>query len=216
MWFQVTSVWGCDAYDSSLGANYHFAVAASANAPGWMGNTSTLIDRATCGTSGGPCYADAQPASAGFTFDTWARVRAEITEVFFDVWKQGVTDFPNPNLWQQLDVEMHSRVGAVGPYATSYVSFAEYVGNNARYAVDVRPFDPLPGQDGGVLTDKSLCPTFATTTSADGQYIQADFQYYFTVNGAELRPADGTVFHGQFSNYLGLYAICSATPVTMP
>jgi hypothetical protein len=207
MWFQVTSVWGCDAYDSSFGANYHFAIAASANAPGWMGNASSLIDRATCP---GPCYADAQSADAGFTYGTWARQQAAITALFFDVWKQGITDFDNPDLWQELDVEMHSRIGATGAFATSYVSFATYVGNNARYAVNLRPIDPLPGQNDGAITDKSLCPTFPTTTSADGQYIQADLELYFTVNGAELRPADGTVFHGLIQNYAGLYAICGA------
>ncbi len=210
MWFQVSDAWGCMAYDSSFGANYHFQVAAAGNAPGWMGNASSLIDRATC--DNGPCYADAQPAAAGFTFDTWARQRAAITEVFFDVWKQGVTDFANPNLWKELDVEVHSRVGATGPFAMSYVSFSERTGNNARYAVDLRPMDPLPGQNGGTLTDKTLCPTFATTLSADGQYIQADLQMYFTVNGVELRPTDGTVFHGLIQNYAGLYAICATTP----
>jgi hypothetical protein len=26
VWFQVTSVWGCSAYDSDFGANYHFSI----------------------------------------------------------------------------------------------------------------------------------------------------------------------------------------------
>ena len=214
VWFQVTSAGGCSAYDSNFGANYHFVVAAAASAaPAWMGGTGAIVDRATCGTPPGPCYADAHPAENGFSFDTWARQRASITRVFFEVWQPGVTDFDDPNLWKQLDVEMHSRVGASGAFSTSYVDFSDRDGNNARYAVNLRPLDLLPGSNGGALTDKSQCPTFPTTVSADGQYLQADFEYYFTVNGAELRPSSGSgnVFHGTFQNYLGLYAVCGFT-----
>lgn len=212
VWFQITSAWGCSAYDSNFGSNYHFTVAAAASAPpAWMGGTSTLVDRATCGTPPGPCYADAHAAESGFDFDTWARQRAAITRVFFEVWQPGVTDFDNPDLWKQLDVELHARIGSTGAFTTSYVDFSDRDGHNARYAVDLRPLDPLPGSNGGALTDKSQCPTFPTTISAEGQYLQADFEYYFTVNGAELRPASGAVFQGTFQNYLGLYAVCGFT-----
>ena len=209
VWFEVTSVWGCHDYDSAYGANYHFGVVASANAPGWTGNTASLIDRATCGGANGACYDHAQPAENGFRFDTWARQRAAVTEVFFDVWKQGVTDHANPNLWRELDVELHARVGGVGAFATSYVRFAEYHGNDARYAIDLRALDPLARLNGGALTDKSQCPTFATTISADAQYVQTTYDYYFTINGVELRPAPGATFHGTYENYAGLYAVCA-------
>ena len=106
---------------------------------------------------------------------------------------------------------MHSRIGSSGTYTMSYVNFGTREGNNARYAADVRPLDMLPGLDGGALTDKSQCPTFPTTISADGQYLQADLQFYFTVNGVELRPNGGGDFHGLFQNYLGLYAVCGFT-----
>ena len=208
VWFQVTSVFGCEAYDSKFGANYHFHVSAPANAPAWVGDASSVVDRATCGEPPGPCYNDAVSADQPFSYDTWARQQASITQVFFDVWQAGVTDFDNPNLWKELDVEMHSRVGSSGPYTMSYVTFSAREGNNARYAVNLRPLDLLPGQNGGVLTDKSLCPTFPVTISTDGQYLQADFEFYFTVNGVELRPTGGGDFHGTFSNYLGLYAVC--------
>ena len=33
IWFQNTSMWGCSAYDSAYGANYHFTIVASATAP---------------------------------------------------------------------------------------------------------------------------------------------------------------------------------------
>ena len=213
VWFEVTSAWGCHGYDSAYGANFHFdvvpGVVAPGNAPGWMGNTASLIDRATCGGATGACYDHAQPAANGFRFDTWARQRAAIAEVFFDVWKQGVTDYANPSLWRDLDVELHSRIGGAGAFTMSYVRFAEYHGNDARYALALHALDPLGGVNGGALTDKSQCPTFATTISADTQYVQAAFDYYFTVNGVELRPAPGAAFHGTFENYAGLYAICA-------
>ena len=42
-------------------------------------------------------------------------------ELFFEVWMQGVTDFPNPDLWQQLDVELHWRVKGAAAFTTQYV-----------------------------------------------------------------------------------------------
>lgn len=209
VWFELTNAWGCHGYDSAFGANYHFDVRASANAPGWMGNASSLVDRATCGGATNACYADAQPAVNGFHFDTWARQRAAVTQVFFDVWKQGTTDYANPNLWRELDVQLHARIGSAGAFVTSYVRFSEYHGNDARYAIDLHTLDPLNGMNGGALTDKNQCPVFLTTLSPDMQYVRADYQFYFTVNGAELRPQPGAVFHGTYENYAGLYAICA-------
>jgi hypothetical protein len=207
MWFENTSAWGCDAYDSDYGKNYHFTIAASASAPGWVGNANAVISRATCGN--GLCDSDLRPLAGGFTFDTWTRERAAITEALFEVWKQGTTDFDNADLWKQLDVELHARVGDTGTFATSYVAFDRRIGNNARYAVQLRGLDPLPGSPaGGSLTSAADCPKFATSISADGQYVQADLQFYVTVNGVELRPSAGAVFHGLYQNYRGIYAIC--------
>jgi hypothetical protein len=205
MWFENTSAWGCDAYDSDYGKNYHFAIAASANAPGWVGNAGFVTARGTC--SGGPCDSDVHPLAGGFIFGTWTRQRAAIAEALFEVWKQGTTDVDDPDLWKKLDVQLHSRVGDTGPFATSYVSFDHRIGNNARYAVQLGGLDPLAGAR-GTLTNAADCPTFATSISADGQYVQADLQFYMTVNGVELRPSAGTVFHGLYQNYRGIYAIC--------
>ena len=214
IWFENNSAWGCDAYDSNYGANYHFPVLASDNPPGWVGEAQVITSRATC-NDGGPCDADFRDLGTGFTYDTWTRERAAIREVYFQVWKQGVTDFDNANLWKQLDVEIHSRIGGSGDFTMAYVSFDTREGNNARYAVDLRTLDPLAGPGGGngsQLTDKSQCPTFPVTYEGTGaqQMIDADVQVYFTVNGVELRPADGTVFHGKYQNYGGLYSICQS------
>jgi hypothetical protein len=207
IWFENSDAFGCNAWDSDYGANYHFTVAPPANAPGWVGNASVLVDRATCGS--GPCYGDAKPANGGATFDTWARQQAVVTQVFFDVWKSGVTDFDNPDLWKELDVESHLRLDPSQPFTMTYVSFSERVGNNARYAVDLRSLDPLPGLNGGPLTSASQCPAIPATITADGQYVQVDMQLYVTVNGVALQRSGGGTFHVLFQNYAALYAVCS-------
>lgn len=206
VWFQTTSVWGCSSYDSNFGKNYHFSVGPSPKAPGWIGNAASVVSRATC--SGGPCDGDRRALEGGFSFDTWARQRAAITSAYFDVWKQGTTDFDNPNLWRDLDVEVFVRAGSAGPFTTRYVGFDHRVGNDARYAFSLRDVDPLPGLNGGPLTDKSQCPAFPLSTDPSGQYAQVDLQFHVTVNGTVLRPAGGGEFHGTYQNYKGLYAVC--------
>jgi hypothetical protein len=207
IWFENDDVFGCTAWDSDYGANYPFVVAPPANAPGWLGDASYLLDRATCGN--GPCYGDAKSADRGLTFDTWARQQAAITQLFFDVWKSGVTDFDNPDLWQELDVESHWRLDPKSTFTMSYVTFAERVGNNARYSVDLRTLDPFTGQNGGALTSASQCPAIPATITTDGQYVQIGMEVYFTVNGVALQPSGGGPFHILFQNYAGLYAVCS-------
>jgi len=195
LWFQVTNRWGCNAWDSNYGRNYVFAVGPNPRAPGWVGDGAVVISRATC-NNGLACDADRRPLTPRWTYETWARQRAAIRTLSFDVWKQGVTDRDNPDLWRQLDVQMRYRFGTTGAFATRYVSFERRVGNNARYTVDLRGVDPLP--DFPALT---ACPSFALTASPDGALVSTTVQYYFTVNGAEYRPAAGATFEGVFSNY---------------
>ncbi|MGH7283598.1 MAG: DUF6209 family protein [Polyangiaceae bacterium] len=213
IWFQNTSMWGCSAYDSAYGANYHFTVVQSATAPGWVGEPQTVLSRATCGTPPNACDSDFQTMTTGFTYDTWTRQQAAIRRAYFQAWKQGTTDFDNSDIWKELDVEIHSRIGGAGDFATAYVNFDARLGNNARYAVDLSTLDPFAapgGGNGSTLTDKSQCPQFPVSYEgpAGADSIDADVQFYFTVNGTELRPAPGGVFHGKYQNYAGLYAIC--------
>ena len=214
VWFESTNIYGCHEYDSNEGANFHFQVATAANVPSWVGDGDTVLSRGACG-NGTVCDADRHDIAAGFTFDTWARQRAAITEVELQTYEAGVTDHPNADLWKDLDVEVHYRFGGTGAYTTAYVSLEDQVGNNARYAWSLRPVDPLPGQDGGALTDPSQCPSFALTVSSDGQYVQTSVDYWFTVNGVALRPSSASVgasatYGGSFSTYAGLYAVCTS------
>ena len=82
IWFQNTSMWGCSAYDSAYGANYHFTIVASATAPGWVGLPQTVLSRATCGTPPNACDSDFQTMTTGFTYDTWTRERAAIKRAY--------------------------------------------------------------------------------------------------------------------------------------
>jgi hypothetical protein len=205
LWFQNNSVWGCNAYDSDFGKNYHFAIQPAANEPGWMGNVRDVVSRQTCN---GPCESDMQPVTSAILYDTWARQRAAIKAIYFEAWKQGVTDFDNAELWKQLDVQVHSRVAGTTAFHTAYVGFDRRTGNNARYAADLGALDPISGT--GTLTSKADCPAFPLSAPADngGQYIEATVELYFTVNGAELRPASGDTFKVRYQNYKGLYAVC--------
>ena len=205
IWFQNTSRWGCSAYDSAFGKNYHFAVAASANAPGWMGNLTVVMSRECGGGRGAACDRDRRASDGSFRFDTWSRQRAATTTLSFEVWKNGVTDLDNNDLWKQLDVRMYSRVGDSGQWKMQYVPFDQRVGDNARYTVDLRGLDPIGGLS--QITDKARCPSFPLVSEGNG-LVKADLEYYFMVNGAELRPAGGGAFHGTYENYKDAFAVC--------
>jgi Family of unknown function (DUF6209) len=204
LWFQNTSRWGCSAFDSDFGRNYHFAVAPAAHEPGWLGSPRVALSRQTCG-NGGACEGDLRDVSGEIVYDTWVRQRAAIRRFFFEAWKEGVTDRDNPELWKQLDVKVHSRVGSQGPFHEKHVNLDRRTGNNARYGLDLAPLDPLPGMF--TMTNKAECPSFALTRSGE-HYVEATVEMYFTVNGVELRPADGTTFRVRFQNYAQLFAPC--------
>lgn len=203
MWFENTSRWGCRAFDSDFGQNFHFTVLPRQNEPGWMGNVQSIIERRTCN---GPCEVDMRPVRGDILYDTWARQRAAIRAMFFEVWKAGVTDFDNVDLWKQLDVQIHSRHSGSDLWTTSYVSLDRRVGNNARYTVDLRTLDSLDPHF--TITNPADCPAFPLTVTQDGSYVETTVELYFTVNGAELRPASGDVFRIRYQNYRGLYAPC--------
>jgi hypothetical protein len=206
VWFQNTSRWGCSGWDSNEGANYHFTVKPADNEPGWIGNARYAIDRMTCN---GVCESSLRSINGDISYDTWARQRAAIRVVTFEVWKDGVTDWDNPNQWQQLDVQVHSRVGSSGAFSMKHVAFDKRLGNNARYAIDLRALDPIPGNF--TVQNASDCPAFPLTVAADGNgaLVEATVELYATVNGVELRPSGAqSVYRVRYTNYKDLYAPC--------
>lgn len=91
-----------------------------------------------------------------------------------------------------LDTQLHYRfIGqATSSWQAAPVHIDRRVGNNTRYAFDLRSLDPLRSFH---------CPEVAPTTTAGSDEIR--FEYYVTVNGVELRPAPGGVYAGTFADY---------------
>lgn len=197
VWFQITNIWGCSAWDSDYGRNFRFAVATKhPNPADWVGKLRVNISR-----TGGGCASARTLQNGTFRFDTWARSRAVDTMLCFEAWEPSVTDWANPDLWKQLDARFYYRFGNTGPFQFAYVPLDGYVGNNARYRVELRGIDPFrPYQSG--------CPAAPLTRTADGFYVTTQMQYYLEVNGRQLRPAPGANWVGHFEDHQGPYAHC--------
>jgi len=190
LWFWNSGLGGgyaCQDYDSNAGQNYPYEVFP---VPGWIGNAKLMLSRSASAL----CQADAPAYTGPFSFGTWERTRTTYTSLCFEVWQEGVTDLANPNLWQDLDVQVHYRFAGQEAFTTAYVSLFDQVGNNARYGLDLRPLDPFAMYH---------CPDVPTTkyTSASGELmVQAPIELYFTVNGAPFMP-ELTLFGGNYWDY---------------
>lgn len=198
VWFESNNRWGCQAWDSAYGSNYHFDVTPAPTDPGWIGNVRYAIERQTC--NGGPCESSLKAFGGDITYETYARQRAAIRVVQFDVWKEGVTDRDDPELWKKLDVQVHSRVLGSASFTQRYVSFDHRVGNDARYTIDLRNLDAVPGTPG------AACPPYPLTKINEA-YVEAVVELFVTVNGVELRPASGT-WRVRYQNYVDSYRAC--------
>ena len=184
MWFENTSASGCQAWDSDFGANYHFDVLAP---PAWVGNATVRLQRDTSD----PCAGAA--LDGGFSFDTWVRERAAITNACLQVWQPGVTDRDGVEVWKKLDVSVrHRGRGTNTPWRIAPVPFDRRVDNDARFAFNLRSIDPFRPY---------TCPDVPVTPVDGGQYRQAELELYFVVNGVELRAADGAPFVGRFVDH---------------
>lgn len=208
LWFESTSVAGCQGWDSNFGNNYVFEIAPapSQRAPGWMGNVSYAFERQTC--QGRICAGRWRDLQAGFLYETWARQRAALRQIGFQVWAPGVTDFDNPDLWRQLDVQVHHRYVGDADFTSTYVNFDERWGNDAHYVVDLRALDPFEWPRGAGLQTRADCPSYTVRPDATGHYAEVEIELYFTVNGVELRAADGAPFRGRYQDYVGNWSVC--------
>lgn len=183
IWFESGNTSGCHYWDSNYGNNYSFD---AATPPQWIGNASTLTTRDTTSNCGGT------PADQSFTFDTWTRQRAAITNLCFEVYEPGMTDRDDPELWRKLDVRLHWREAGQLSWQSTPVNYDRRVGNNARYAFNWRGVDPFRSYN---------CPAGTITTDPSDQYAQTTVEYYVTVNGGEMRPVPGGAYAGIFQDY---------------
>jgi hypothetical protein len=187
IWFDNHDDTGCQAWDSAYGANYVYAVE---RAPQWLGLPTNLLTR----DSSSHC-AGGSDAASGFSYDTWARQRADITNLCFQVYQPGETDTDDSDLWEQLDVAVYWRLSngtTTTAWTAASVGFDARVGNNAQYALSWRDVDPFRDYH---------CPELAPTATSDGMYVQLSIEYYVDVNGGELRPEPGASYGGTFVDY---------------
>jgi hypothetical protein len=184
LWFENTSAIGCQAWDSDFGANYPFAVLAP---PAWIGHPVARFTRDTSDTCDGGGGID------GFAFDTWTRQRAAITNACLQVWEPGVTDVDGVEVWKALDVSVRWRGAGTGAYRSAPAMFDRRVGNDARFAFNLRTIDPFRAYH---------CPDVPTAPTEDGMYLAAPIELYFVVNGVELRADGGAPFTGTYVDYL--------------
>ena len=165
----------------TLRADNGFAVAVDEKTcaprrPTWMGNAAAVISR------GASSRCEGAVAFGGtLAFGSWARQRAAVTDLCFEVYEPGVTDWDNPDLWRQLDAQVEVRFGDRAPQ-TAYIPFVGRVGNNARYAIDLRAFDPF--QWGRCLNGVPV------REATEGQTVLLEAAAAITpsINGAVLRP----------------------------
>lgn len=201
IWFEATNRWGCHAWDSNLGDNYRFRVVDDPAKPDWVGNAAVITSRETCN---GPCDHTRRSLDGGFLFDNWTRERAAIAAVYFDVWEPGVTDFDNADLWRQLDAQIHVRWAGQESFETRYADISGRRGNDARYAVSLKALDPFRYP----IPATESCPA-GTLVEFNGA-IRATVEFYFTVNGKELRPSGGGTYRGTFDGPPGSLPHCVA------
>jgi hypothetical protein len=202
IWFEATNRWGCRAWDSNLGDNYVFRVIDDPAKPDWIGNAAVVTARQTC--DGGPCESTRRSLDQPFLFDSGTRQRAAIAALYFDVWEPGVTDFDNADLWRQLDSQIHLRWGGQEGFETRYADISGRNGNDARYSVSLRALDPFRYPP----VDAAGCPSGTMTLNPDGHYARATMEFYFTVNGKELRPSGGGTYRGHFDGPASAYPGC--------
>ncbi len=189
VWFWNSGIGGgyaCQDYDSNGGANYLYGVFPL---PGWVGNARVNISRSAAAL----CSSDAPVYASPFTYDSWARTRAAYAGFCFEVWQEGITDRPNPNLWQDLDVQVHYRFAGQQDFTRAYVDLFDQVGNNARYGLNLRTFDPFGFYQ---------CPSvpYETVSAPDGDRVQASLEFFFTINGMVFRP-ENALFGGTYVDY---------------
>ena len=204
VWFELTDRWGCHAWDSNHGEDYDFEVAPAPGTPGWVGNAAVVLSRLTC-DGGLPCESTRQPLDQGFVFDTWARQRAAIKAVYFDVWEPGVTDRDGVEVWREVDARVHVRFDGQAASTMEYADFLQRVGNDARFELGLRDLDPFFMMPSVVPAEQ--CPDVALVLSPDGQYVRTQVEITFEADGVPLAPASGA-YVGTFEDHAQGYAAC--------
>ena len=183
LWFSTAGRSCRTHWDSQFGENYRFPVLSSV---GWVGDFTYKASRA-----GGPPCADAGSLDEGAHYGTWARMRAIVSGLCFQVWQSGVTDWHNPDLNDQLDVSVVCHWDGEDSPRTHGVGFNGYVGHNAQFVFDPRGLDPFRSY---------RCPDVPVFDGADGVVARATC--HARVNGEHFGPAgEDASFSLSFGDY---------------
>jgi len=171
--------------------------------PLWGGLTSITIERYTAD----PCDNGAHSlGDEPVVYEEWARTRAAIRNVCFEVWKPGVTDWDNPDFWTQLDVRAYYRYGHTGEFQWVHVPSIDRRGHNRRYAFALDyTLDPTVYVPSVAMMKVPFQIVNEGSSSSGGEkwaYVSADLEVYFTVNGATLNSPSNKPFVIRYQNYL--------------
>jgi hypothetical protein len=170
--------------------------------PLWAGLTSITIER----YAADPCN-DGQRAFGDepVIYDDWARQRASVRNICFEVWKPGVTDWDNPDFWKQLDVQVHYRYSSTGAFRDAYVDSNGRRGNNRRYAWSLAyQVDPTVN----AATIAQVNAPFRILSESNGwAMIEADMEVYFTVNGRALKTPSSKPYVVRYQGYVRMPAL---------
>ncbi|OFZ21267.1 MAG: hypothetical protein A2X94_07375 [Bdellovibrionales bacterium GWB1_55_8] len=109
----------------------------------WVGNFAVQIER---GGYSGPCEPASPLGNGTVSYDSWARQRATVKLVCFEVYRKDVTEYFRS--FSDIDRYLGLRVYRIDGGAPSGdgrwgVSLVGRRGNNAVYALDLSAFDPF-------------------------------------------------------------------------
>ena len=155
----------------------------------WAGLTSVTLERYVPD----PCN-DGKRAlgDEAVRYDSWVRQRAGIRNLCFEVWSPGITDWENPDFWQQLDVQVHYRFDKSADYQHAYVSSNGRRYNNRRYGWTLEySVDPLAWTS---TVPSVKVPFSIIGETQDWADVAADLDVYFTVNGRVLNAPSNKPF----------------------
>ncbi len=171
----------------------------------WAGMTSVTIERSPSDPcNNGRNALDNEPA----VYESWARQRADVRNVCFEVWKPGITDNDGADFAKALDVQVHYRYKGESAFKTAYVPSIDRRGNNRRYAWNLsQDLDGLPGEN--VADSKGqieVVKDFGTSA-----YMRSELQFYFTVNGKKLSTSTNNNFRIAYQS-----TIRKQAPISLP